>query len=268
MRRRRRGRRGLGDRGDSRASCSRSTRRRTRSSSRTKLDATPCELRVAVGSLWVVTQSGKLDRVDPATGRGHRADPGRRASPTTSTYRVRLDLGHEPRGPHGAADRPGDEQGREDALVRHGEAGGHRLGGRLRSGSATTTATRCAGSTRRRIAGRGSRRGRSSRRWVAASGNTVWVSNTGSDSVSRIDAKRRKVDEDDQGGAEPRQPGGRRRQRLGAERPRQHDHAHLDGGEGRRDDQDGQNPAVIAGVNGEVWASMFDDGQVWRIKPS
>src|SRR5688572_27255930 len=36
--------------------------------SRTKLDATPCELRFAFGSLWVVTQSGRIDRVDPATG--------------------------------------------------------------------------------------------------------------------------------------------------------------------------------------------------------
>jgi hypothetical protein len=30
----------------------------------------------------------------------------------------------------------------------------------------------------------------------------------------------------------------------------------------------GKNPAVVAGVDGEVWASMFDAGEVWRIKPS
>src|SRR5690349_20534404 len=35
---------------------------------RTKLDATPCELRFAAGSIWVVTQSHWLDRVAPATG--------------------------------------------------------------------------------------------------------------------------------------------------------------------------------------------------------
>jgi hypothetical protein len=29
-----------------------------------------------------------------------------------------------------------------------------------------------------------------------------------------------------------------------------------------------RNPAVVAGVNGEVWASMFDAGQIWRIRPS
>ena len=29
----------------------------------------------------------------------------------------------------------------------------------------------------------------------------------------------------------------------------------------------GQNPAVVAGVDGDVWVSMFDDSQVWRIHP-
>ena len=32
-------------------------------------DPTPCELKLAAGSLWVVTQSGRLDRFDPATGK-------------------------------------------------------------------------------------------------------------------------------------------------------------------------------------------------------
>jgi YVTN family beta-propeller protein len=34
-----------------------------------KLDPTPCEIAVGFGSLWVVTQSGRVDRVDPRTGR-------------------------------------------------------------------------------------------------------------------------------------------------------------------------------------------------------
>lgn len=34
----------------------------------TALDRTPCEILSAAGSLWVVTQSGVVDRVDPATG--------------------------------------------------------------------------------------------------------------------------------------------------------------------------------------------------------
>lgn len=33
-----------------------------------KLDDTPCEITVAYGSLWVVTQSGYVDRINPATG--------------------------------------------------------------------------------------------------------------------------------------------------------------------------------------------------------
>ncbi|HEU0131765.1 MAG TPA: YncE family protein [Mycobacteriales bacterium] len=35
----------------------------------TKVDATPCEIATGFGALWVVTQSGRLDRVDPRTGR-------------------------------------------------------------------------------------------------------------------------------------------------------------------------------------------------------
>ena len=27
------------------------------------------------------------------------------------------------------------------------------------------------------------------------------------------------------------------------------------------------NPAVVAGANGDVWATMFDGAQVWRIHP-
>jgi len=30
----------------------------------------------------------------------------------------------------------------------------------------------------------------------------------------------------------------------------------------------GKNPTVVAGVAGEVWASKFDAGEVWRIRPS
>jgi YVTN family beta-propeller protein len=36
---------------------------------RTALDETPCELTYGYGSLWVATQSGVLDRVDPRTGK-------------------------------------------------------------------------------------------------------------------------------------------------------------------------------------------------------
>jgi YVTN family beta-propeller protein len=34
-----------------------------------KVDALPCELTYGYGSLWVATQSGRLDRVDPGTGK-------------------------------------------------------------------------------------------------------------------------------------------------------------------------------------------------------
>jgi streptogramin lyase len=36
---------------------------------RVQVDDTPCEVMSAYGSLWLVTQSGRLDRFDPATGR-------------------------------------------------------------------------------------------------------------------------------------------------------------------------------------------------------
>jgi hypothetical protein len=28
------------------------------------------------------------------------------------------------------------------------------------------------------------------------------------------------------------------------------------------------NPAVVAGIGGDVWASIFDAGEVWQIRPS
>ena len=31
--------------------------------------------------------------------------------------------------------------------------------------------------------------------------------------------------------------------------------------------QTGDNPAVVAGVEGEVWLSNHDEGTVWRIRP-
>jgi DNA-binding beta-propeller fold protein YncE len=31
--------------------------------------------------------------------------------------------------------------------------------------------------------------------------------------------------------------------------------------------QTGEGPAVVAGAEGDVWASMFQGAQVWRIHP-
>jgi DNA-binding beta-propeller fold protein YncE len=31
--------------------------------------------------------------------------------------------------------------------------------------------------------------------------------------------------------------------------------------------QTGADPAVVAGADGDVWASMFQGAQVWRIRP-
>ena len=79
-------------------------------------DPTPCELKLAAGSLWVVTQSGRLDRFDPATGKRLASIP-----VGATTYDLTYALGSvrvtNRNGGTRAADLAGDEPGREDRAV-------------------------------------------------------------------------------------------------------------------------------------------------------
>jgi len=99
-------------------------------------------------------------------------------------------------------------------------------------------------------------------------GPDVWISNTKSGSVSRIDAATRKLISTVKVGISPVNldvidgdvwvPDD-----LGDKVVR------IDGATGKVAETltVGHNPAVVAGVAGDVWVSMFDDSQVWRIRP-
>jgi YVTN family beta-propeller protein len=105
--------------------------------------------------------------------------------------------------------------------------------------------------------------------WIAVAGTNVWVSNSKSGFVSRIDAATRKLVSTIKVGLSPvnlEVVGGDVwvPDDLGNKVVR------IDGATGRVEETlsvVGRNPAVVAGVDGEVWVSMYDDSQVWRIRP-
>jgi hypothetical protein len=104
--------------------------------------------------------------------------------------------------------------------------------------------------------------------WLAAAGPVVWVSNTLSNSVTRIDARRRVATRTVKEGRSPvnlevvggdvwvPNDGDRTLSRLSG------------AGKLLETVKASGNPAVVAGVGGEVWASIFDAGEVWHIRPS
>jgi YVTN family beta-propeller protein len=104
--------------------------------------------------------------------------------------------------------------------------------------------------------------------WIATNGTDVWVSNTRSGSVSRIDAVRRKVDATVKVGLSPVNL-----DVIGGDVWVPDDLGNtitrIDGQTGRIVETipTGKGPAVVAGAAGDVWATMFDDEQVWRIHP-
>jgi DNA-binding beta-propeller fold protein YncE len=178
-------------------------------------DPTPCELRSAAGSLWVITQSGRLDRFDPKTGKrlasikvgattydvayaaqsiwitNRNGGTVQRISPASNRVlkTVRFPAGVAPAGIGWAAGAlwVGDDYGRSV----------------FRLDPRTYRFTRVAS-------------GGQAASWIAVNGTDIWVSNTKSGSVTRIDAVRRKGGRDRQDRDEPRQPGCDRRRRLGA----------------------------------------------------
>jgi YVTN family beta-propeller protein len=103
---------------------------------------------------------------------------------------------------------------------------------------------------------------------VAASRGTVWVSNTASNTVTRIDARTGRVVAVVKVGESPvnldvvggdlwvPNDRGDTLSRISITTNRLVETVKTD-----------KNPAVVAPVDGEVWASMFDAGSVWRIRP-
>ena len=232
-----------------------------------RTDTTPCELKYAVGSLWVVTQSGKVDRFDPATSKrlasiavgittydltyalrsiwvtNRNGGTVQRISPATNRVvrTVTFPLGAAPAGIGYAAGAlwVGDDHGRAV----------------FRLDPRTYRLTRVAS-------------GGDAASWIAVNGNDVWVSNTKSGSVTRIDGLHRKATATRQGRRQPGEPGRDRRRRLGPRRPRERGCPdRRRDRQGGRDDPDRPQPGRRRRRGGDVWVSMFDEAQVWRIHP-
>jgi hypothetical protein len=103
--------------------------------------------------------------------------------------------------------------------------------------------------------------------WLAAQGAVVWVSNTLSNSVTRIDARRRVATCTVKVGCSPvnvevvggdvwvPNDGNATLSRVSST------------GKVVETVRTSGNPAVVAAIGGDAWASIFDAGEVWQIRP-
>ena len=149
----------------------------------------PCELRFAAGSIWVVTQAGKLVRVDPVAGRVvKRIKVG--LSYDLAAY-GRLDLGVEPRQRHRPARQPeAATRSRRRSMCRPGRQAWPRPAARC--GSASRAGRPSTASTRGRT-GCARRGGDEGPAWLTAVAGGVWASVFREDVAIRIDALKRTV---------------------------------------------------------------------------
>ena len=218
-------------------------------------DPRPCELRFAAGSLWVITQSGRLDRFDPVSMKRLASI---RVGATTYdiAYAVRSIWITNRNG--GTVQRISPVSNRVLKTVRFpagvAPAGiGWAAGARLDPRTYKLTRVRSGGQAAS---------------WIAVNGTDVWVSNTKSGSVTRIDAVKRKAVATVKVGTTPVNL-----DVIGGDVWVPDDVANaivrIDGETGQVVETipTGKGPAVVAGAGGDVWASMFGESQVWRIRP-
>ncbi len=155
-------------------------------------DQAPCELKFAAGSLWVVTQSGRLDRFDPKTMRRLASIP---VGATTYdlTYALRSIWITNRNG--GTVQRISPVSNRVLKTVTFpagvapagiGYAAGALWVGDDHGNSVFRLDPRTYRWTRVRSGGQAAS-------WIAVNGTDVWVSNTKSGTVTRIDARTRKA---------------------------------------------------------------------------
>jgi hypothetical protein len=233
-----------------------------------ELDPTPCEIAVGFGSLWVVTQSGRVDRVDPATGAViARIRVGATSYEATAAF-----------GSVWVTNRNGGSITRIDPATNRpvgtvhvpGAPGGIvAAAGHLWIGNDTAGADWLVrldprnGSTERIDAGHRPA-------YVANAGGFVWVSNVEDGTVTRIDARTGRGSGTVRVGISPVNL-------VGVDAPKPlvwvpEDVGNavvvLDATEGRvigRLDAPG-GPAVIAAAGDTAWVSLFEGGQVLAIR--
>lgn len=237
----------------------------------TPLDASPCEVTYGAGALWVATQSGKLDRVDPHTGK------------VTAHIKVGA-VSYEPVVAYGfvwVTNRNGNSVSKVDprtnkvvATIRlpFVNAGGIvAAAGSLWVGDDSDGATAIvrldpkSGTTAKVDTG-GNRPA-----FVAAASGYVYVANEGSGTVSRIDARTGRLVGSVAAGVRPVNLSA-----LPGPRPEvwvPDDQGNLlvriDAAKGTVLERlrTGTGPAVVAPDGSTVWVSNFGDGTVWQVRP-
>ena len=131
-------------------------RQRARSSAEVPVGATPTHIAVGEGAIWVTNADGNSVSRIDPAEADRRPDDPRRQQPERDRDRRRRRLGDQQPGRHGLADRPGDEQ----RVVQHD--------------SMSETAPS----------------------GIAYAAGSIWVANTGDDTITRIDADSGKPSED------------------------------------------------------------------------
>ena len=236
----------------------------------TALDPKPCEITVAYGSLWVITQSGFLDRVDPATGSvvAHVAvgETSYQAIATPGAIWVSNRDGHSLTRVDPATNQP------TLTLPLPGVDPGGMVyaGGSLWVGDDTSGATSLlrldlrTNKVTRVAAGRRPA-------YLTAVGDSVWVSDQEDGTVSRLDARTGRVTATVPAGSSPvnlnPRPGakpeiwvpddaGDQVTRIDAMTAQVVETIPAAGG-----------PAVVRAIGDDVWVTLFTGGAVLRIHP-
>jgi DNA-binding beta-propeller fold protein YncE len=235
-----------------------------------RLDKSPCEITVAFGSLWVVTQSGRLDRVDPRRGRvTARIKVGAASYQAVATPGA-LWVSNRNDGTLSQVDPTTDRVVRTVHLEGVQPGGMVFAGGSLWVGDDTTGNTevlRLDPQTRRLTkVTAGSRPA-----YLTTTPGAVWVSNVSDGTVSRIDLATGKQTATLDVGLSPvnlKSAGhgtdvwvpddvGNQVVRIDPGATRVVGRLQAEGG-----------PAVVRAAFGDIWVTMFGIGQVWRVHPA
>ena len=233
-----------------------------RAEKRAALDATPCELTYAFGALWIATQSGWLDRVDPAGGAVRRVKVG------ATSYEV------EPAaGALWVSDRDSAELTRVDPTTlatSRFPLPGSRPGGLVSAfgylwvgdDSDTSTAVLRVDPVRRTVT-----RVAADRRpaYTTATSTAVWVSDTAAGAVSRIDPRTLRAATVQVGVSPVNLDVVGDRVWVPDDQADAVYELDASGAVARTVQAPGGGPAVVAPVGGRAWVSLYKTGEVWQI---
>jgi YVTN family beta-propeller protein len=233
------------------------------------LDTSPCEITPAFGSLWVVTQSGRLDRVDPRTG-----DVTARIKVGATSYQAvatpdAVWVSNRDDGTLTQVDPATNDVVRTVRLPDMQPGGMVYAAGALWIGndtSGSTTLRRMDPQTRKTVRVTAGDRPV----YLTSTPGAVWVSNVTDGTVSRIDVASNEETATLEVGLSPVNLKARRTHevwvpddvgnavvRIDADSAEATGTVAAEGG-----------PAVVRAAFGDIWVTMFGIGEVWRIRPS